>query len=225
MSSEASRPPTRPRPRGTLLIVSAPSGTGKTTVVERLVDVLEGVTVSRSYTSRPARAGERDGVDYNFVRRERFEAMVAQGEFLEWADVFGHLYGTRREDTEALVALGQDVVLVIDVQGARQLRRQGFDAVSVFVLPPCYEVLERRLRGRSEDTEDAIRRRLETARREVVEYYDYDYVIVNDDLETCVRALGTIILAERARCTNVRPVAEAVIGTFPGLGDRRTGTG
>ncbi|MPZ18053.1 MAG: guanylate kinase [Luteitalea sp.] len=221
MSSEA---PHRPRSGGTLFIVSAPSGTGKTTVVERLVEVLEGVTISRSYTSRPARVGERDGLDYNFVSRERFEAMVAGGEFLEWADVFGHVYGTRREDTEQLMASGQDVILVIDVQGAKQLRRQTLDAVSVFVLPPCYEVLEQRLRGRSQDTEEAIHRRLDTARREVVEYHDYDYVIVNDDLDTCVHALSAVIVAERARSTNVEPIAEAIIRTFPGLTGRRTGT-
>jgi guanylate kinase len=217
MSSDA--PPVgRPWPRGSLFIVSAPSGTGKTTVVERLVEVVPNVVLSRSYTSRPARPGERDGVDYNFVSRQAFEAMVARGAFLEWADVFGHLYGTSAEDTERLIASGQDVVLVIDVQGARQVRQKNLDLVTVFVLPPSYQVLEQRLRGRSQDNEEAIRRRLETARREVVEYCDYDYVIVNDDLETCVRGLESIVLAERARCKNVTPVADAILKTFPDTG-------
>src|SRR5688572_20879275 len=109
-------------PRGLLFIVSAPSGTGKTTLVERLVHTEPRLRMSRSYTSRPARAGEQDGVDYNFIRRERFQAMAVRGEFLEWADVFGNQYGTSAADTEALLAAGEDVVLVIDVQGARQVR-------------------------------------------------------------------------------------------------------
>src|SRR3990167_4898025 len=115
--------------RGLLFIVSAPSGTGKTTLVERLVQVVPSLTMSRSYTSRPARAGEQDGVDYNFISRERFDAMARDGAFLEWADVFGHCYGTSADDTDALLSSGQDVVLVIDVQGARQVRSRGIETV------------------------------------------------------------------------------------------------
>src|SRR5207253_6050977 len=132
--------------RGLLFIVSAPSGAGKTTLVERLVEQTPHLKMSRSYTCRPARPGETDGVDYNFVTRERFEAMVAVGEFLEWADVFGNLYGTSAADTEQLLEVGDDVVLVIDVQGARQVRAAGMTTTAIFVMPPSFEVLEQRLR-------------------------------------------------------------------------------
>src|SRR5882762_10037522 len=137
------------RGRGLLFVVSAPSGAGKTTLVERLVEQLPRLKMSRSYTSRAARQGETDGVDYNFVSRERFEAMVAAGDFLEWASVFGNLYGTCASETEKLLASGRDVVLVIDVQGARKVRAQGIETSAVFVMPPSFEVLEQRLRGRS----------------------------------------------------------------------------
>src|SRR5215510_8728656 len=122
--------------RGLLFIVSAPSGAGKTTLVERLVEQTPHLRLSRSYTSRNARQGEQDGLDYNFVTRDRFEAMIAAGEFLEWADVFGNLYGTCRTDTERLLEAGNDVVLVIDVQGARKVRRQNLTATTIFVMPP-----------------------------------------------------------------------------------------
>ncbi len=161
------------RRRGLLFIVSAPSGTGKTTLCERLVQVVPGLRMSRSYTSRHARAGERDGVDYNFVSREQFEQMVADKAFLEWADVFGNYYGTSAEDTDAALAAGEDVMLVIDVQGARQVRSRGIETVGIFVLPPSAEVLESRLRGRSKDTEAQIRTRLDVARSEVGEYVQY----------------------------------------------------
>src|SRR3954454_3667422 len=127
---------------GRLYIVSAPSGAGKTTLIERLVEQMPGLRMSRSYTSRPARPGETDGVDYNFVTRERFEMMIAAGDFLEWADVFGNLYGTCASDTNRLLGAGDDVVLVIDVQGARQVRSRNKAAATIFVMPPSYEVLE-----------------------------------------------------------------------------------
>src|SRR4029453_12783501 len=133
--------------RGLLFIVSAPSGAGKTTVVERLVEQTPHLKMSRSYTSRQAREGEIDGVDYNFVSRERFEAMIEAGQFLEWADVFGNLYGTSADDTERLLASGDDVVLVIDVQGARKVRSGGLQTTTMFVMPPSLQVLEQRLRG------------------------------------------------------------------------------
>src|SRR5579864_8044207 len=151
--------------RGLLFIVSAPSGAGKTTLVERLVEQMPHLKMSRSYTSRPARDGETDGVDYNFVSRERFEAMAAAGEFLEWADVFGNLYGTSAVETDRLLATGDDVVLVIDVQGARKVRSRGVETTAIFVMPPSLQVLERRLRGRSKDSDEAIQRRLAVARQ------------------------------------------------------------
>src|SRR5580765_4325809 len=185
--------------RGLLLVVSAPSGAGKTTVVERLVEVCPGLVQSRSYTTRPPRSGEADGVDYNFVDRAAFEAMVHQGGFLEWADVFGNLYGTGRTETEALLSAGLDVVLVIDVQGARQVRSRASEAVGIFLLPPSFQVLEARLRGRSQDEEAAIARRLATARAEVSAVDEYDYVVINDELGRCVGELCAIVTAERAR--------------------------
>src|SRR5438093_9377711 len=166
--------------RGLLFIVSAPSGAGKTTLVERLVEQTSHLKMSRSYTSRRAREGETDGVDYNFVSRERFEAMIVAGEFLEWAEVFGNLYGTSAADTERILAEGNDVVLVIDVQGARKVRSRGIETTAIFVMPPSMHVLEQRLRGRSKDSEEAIQRRLQVAREEVAAFVDYEFVVVTD---------------------------------------------
>jgi guanylate kinase len=200
--------------RGLLFIVSAPSGTGKTTLVERLVETTPGLRMSRSYTSRALRTGERDGVDYNFVTRSRFEEMASAGEFLESADVFGNLYGTRAADADAILRTGDDVVLVIDVQGARQVRRRRADARTIFVMPPSFAVLEQRLRGRSKDSEEAIQRRLEVARREVAAFSDYDFVVVNDELDTAVERLRCIVVAERARQTRMAPGASAIVTSF-----------
>jgi guanylate kinase len=200
--------------RGLLFIVSAPSGTGKTTIVERLVQVVPRLRLSRSYTSRAARAGEQDGVDYSFISRGQFEAMIAEGAFLEWADVFGNYYGTGTADTEAVLAAGEDVVLVIDVQGARQVRGRGIETVGVFVLPPSAGVLESRLRGRSKDTEEQILRRLAVARTEVGEYAQYEYVVVNDEIDGAVNRMRAIVMAERARVKAMRGEAEKIIETF-----------
>src|SRR6185295_15825293 len=200
--------------RGLLFIVSAPSGTGKTTLVERLVQVVPRLRLSRSYTSRPVRAGEQDGADYNFISREQFEAMTAENAFLEWADVFGNYYGTGSADTEAFLVAGEDVVLVIDVQGARQVRGRGIETVGVFVLPPSAAVLESRLRGRSKDTEEQIRRRLAVARTEVGEYAQYEYVVVNDEIDGAVNRMRAIVMAERARMKAMRREAETIIDTF-----------
>jgi guanylate kinase len=201
-------------PRGLLFIVSAPSGTGKTTLVERAVQCVPRLRMSRSYTSRPARVGEKDGVDYNFISRERFESMVQAAAFLEWADVFGSYYGTAAADTEAVLASGDDLVLVIDVQGARQVRSRGIETVSIFVLPPSADILEQRLRGRSKDSEEQIQRRLAVARREIGEYNRYEYVVINDEVESAVDRLRAIIMAERARVTPMRREAERIIRTF-----------
>jgi guanylate kinase len=188
MSSEGS---------GRLIILSAPSGTGKTTLARRLVEAVPRLRLSRSYTSRPRRDGEADGVDYNFVSPERFEAMIAAGRFLEWANVFGDLYGTAAEDTARAVADGDDLLLVIDVQGARKVRAAGVKSTGIFVLPPSFAILEQRLRDRSRDSEERIQRRLVTAREEVAALPEYDYVVVNDELEACVRSLVHLILTMR----------------------------
>jgi guanylate kinase len=202
------------RPRGLLFIVSAPSGTGKTTLVERLVQILPNLRMSRSYTSRGARSGEHHGVDYNFITRDEFERRIAANEFLEWADVFGNYYGTSGADVERLLAAGQDVVLVIDVQGARQVKARGVDHTAIFVMPPSFDILEQRLRGRSKDSEEQMQRRLDTARSEVSSFVDYDYVVVNDELEPTVVRLQEIIAAERSRTHRMRGVAERIIRTF-----------
>ena len=200
--------------RGLLFIVSAPSGAGKTTLVERLVEQVPHLRMSRSYTSRPMRPGEADGVDYNFVTRERFETMAAGGEFLESADVFGNLYGTCAADTEKLLAAGDDVVLVIDVQSARKVRARGVQTCAVFVMPPSFEMLERRLRGRSKDSEEAIQRRLQMARDEVAAFTEYDFVVVNDEVAAAVDRLRGIVVAERARLQRMHVDAETVVRTF-----------
>ena len=200
--------------RGLLFIVSAPSGAGKTTLVERLVEQLPNLRMSRSYTSRPARQGETDGVDYNFVERARFETMAAAGEFLEWAEVFGNLYGTCAEDTDRMLAAGDDVVLVIDVQGARKVRAGGLQTRTVFVMPPSFGVLEQRLRGRSKDSEAAIQRRLQVAREEVAAFTEYDFVVVNDELSAAVDRLRGIVVSERARLQRMQTEAETIVRTF-----------
>lgn len=206
--------------KGSLFVVSAPSGTGKTTLVETLIARLDGLEMSRSYTSRPPRPGERDGVDYHFVSRAAFEAKQAAGEFLESAEVFGNLYGTSAIDTRRHLDAGRDLVLVIDVQGASQIRRLARGTVGIFVLPPSPAVLEGRLRRRSEAhlDEEELQRRLEVARREVERMADYDYVVVNDDLETCVEQLRCIVIAERASWRVAGPIGERIAQAFRALG-------
>jgi guanylate kinase len=190
----------RPAKKGTLFVVSAPSGTGKTTLVKAVVPTVPDLVLSRSYTSRPARPGERDGIDYHFISRPQFESRRAGGEFLESAEVFGHLYGTSAVDTRRHLDAGRDLVLVIDVQGAEQVRRLESHTVGIFVLPPSPVVLEERLRGRSGShlTEVELMRRLAVAHREVEQISGYDYIVVNDELEACVVQLQAIVVAERA---------------------------
>ncbi len=200
--------------RGLLFIVSAPSGAGKTTLVERLVEQMPGLRMSRSYTSRPARPGETDGVDYNFVSRQRFVEMIAAGDFLVWADVFGNLYGTCASDTERLLTDGSDVVLVIDVQGARQVRALRPGATTVFVMPPSYAILEQRLRGRSKDSEGAILKRLQVAREEVASFTEYDFIVINDELTSAVDRLRGIVFAARCQLSCMRTQAARIVATF-----------
>ncbi len=204
--------------KGSLFVVSAPSGTGKTTAVDALVARVPGLDRSRSYTSRCPRPTERDGVDYHFVDRERFESMRDAGEFLEWAEVFGHLYGTRALDTRRQLDAGRSLVLVIDVQGARQVRGLELGAVGIFLLPPSPAVLEDRLRNRRGDrlTEPEIRRRLTVARREVQHVAEYDYVVVNDDLEDCIERLRCIVGAELLSWRAAGAAAQALAARFDG---------
>lgn len=185
--------------QGTLYVISAPSGAGKTSLARALLERMEGVTFSVSHTTRAPRPGERDGVDYHFVDREAFRAMVDQGEFLEHAQVFDHYYGTARSSVVEALAAGLDVVLDIDWQGARQVRAAMPQALSVFVLPPSREALERRLRGRGQDDDAVIARRMADAQRECAHYEEYDYMVVNDDFDTALAELGAIFAARRLR--------------------------
>ena len=200
--------------RGCLFIVSAPSGAGKTTIVRRMVEATPGVGISRSYTSRSIRAGEREGVDYNFVSVARFVELREAGTFLEWAEVFGDLYGTGLPDTEASLSSGEDLVLVIDVQGARMVRAAGVESVGIFLMPPSLGLLEQRLRGRSRDPEPAILCRLATAREEITAFVEYDYVVVNDEIEACAGRVRAIVMAERSRRDRMTAEAEAIAETF-----------
>ncbi|MGA2203124.1 MAG: guanylate kinase [Terriglobales bacterium] len=180
-------------------IVSAPSGSGKSTLVNELLKMVRHLDFSISYTTRPPRGSEQNGKEYFFVSREEFEAMIARDEFLEHADVFGNYYGTARRFLREAEARGNDLLLDIDVQGARQIKQKIPEAVSIFILPPDREKLEWRLRNRGLDSEAVIRRRLDTARREIENYSKYDYILVNNLLEQSADELKDIVLAERLR--------------------------
>ncbi len=205
-----------PLKRGTLFVISAPSGTGKSSLARGLLARVEGLEFSVSYTTRPRRAGEEDGREYHFVPDERFDAMIAAGGFLEWAEVFGRRYGTGRGATEAALASGRDILLDIDVQGARKVRDSRFEAVFVFVLPPDFPALVKRLRSRGSEDEAQIARRLSRARQEAEEYRHYDYVVINDDLERAVGDLCSIVQAERQRTSRLEREADRILATFPG---------
>ena len=185
--------------RGTLYTVSAPSGAGKTSLVKALIESTADIQVSISHTTRPMRPGERDGVNYHFVSRESFAAMLEIAEFLEHAQVFNNFYGTSKGWVESTLKTGVDVILEIDWQGAAQVRRQIPDAVGVFILPPSRETLHSRLTGRGQDSEAVIRRRLENAREELAHAGEFEYAIINKDFETARQQLAEIIRHERAK--------------------------
>lgn len=184
---------------GILFIVSAPSGAGKTTLVRALLEAEPGVKLSVSYTTRPPRAGETDGRDYHFVTPEVFDRMAAAGDFLESAEIYGHRYGTSRHWVGEQLGGGADLLLEIDWQGARQVRRLMPGAVAIFVLPPSLEALEQRLRARRQDSPEVIARRLSAAREEIGHVGEFDYVIINDEFDRAAQELRSIIRAERLR--------------------------
>jgi guanylate kinase len=191
--------------RGVLFVVSGPSGVGKTTLCQRLVAEMPDVTQSVSYTTRTQRAGEQQGREYHFTSRDDFERRIAAGEFLEWARIHDHLYGTSRQQVERLTESGLDVLLAIDVQGAAQLRRIDVGAVLVFVLPPSWAALAQRMRQRDSEPAEERQRRLAVARQELAQYTEYDYAVINDRLPAAVEILETIILAERHRVSRMCP--------------------
>lgn len=189
--------------RGMLLALSAPSGCGKSVVLRGLLGVEPGLSYSISVTSRAPRGSEADGVDYHFVTRERFQVLIDQGAFYEWAEVHGNLYGTRVATVEDAQEKGLDVAMDIDVQGGLAIKRRSPEAVLVFLLPPSLEVLEQRLRGRASDAEDQVRLRLANAKAEMRYWRDYDYVLVNERIEASVEAVRQILLAERRRAARL----------------------
>jgi guanylate kinase len=184
---------------GNLFILSAPSGTGKTSLIEALSQTDIDLSLSVSYTSRSMRLGEVEGRDYYFVERKIFEQMLEHGEFLESAEVYGNLYGTSQKWINKAIDSGQDILLEIDTQGAQQVRRFFSNAVSIFVLPPSIKVLETRLRNRNQDCEEAITRRMAAARQEISHVREYDYVIINENLDKALRELVCVVQAERLR--------------------------
>ena len=189
-------------------IVSAPSGSGKSTLVNELFKVVKHLDFSISYTTRPPRGSEQNAKEYFFVTKERFEAMIKADEFLEYANVFGYYYGTAKRFLRDAEARGNDLLLDIDVQGAQQVKKSIPDAASIFILPPDREKLEWRLRNRGLDSEEVIRRRLDTARREIENYSKYDYILVNERLERATDELKAIVLAERIRRSGCKPSPE-----------------
>ena len=186
--------------RGVLFVLSSPSGAGKTTISRMMLEADDHIALSISATTRPPRPGEIDGVHYHFVDTDTFKKMAADGEFLEWAHVFGHRYGTPRHHVEELLAAGKDVLFDIDWQGAQQLYQEaGPDVVRVFVLPPTMEELERRLRSRNTDSDEVITARMERAANEISHWDGYDYVLINDEVESCYGEVQAILRAERLK--------------------------
>jgi guanylate kinase len=186
-------------PQGTLYIFAAPSGAGKTSLVKALVDASANIEVSVSHTTRAPRPGEVDGVNYHFTDAASFQAMVAQGDFLEHAQVFDNFYGTARANIELRLAAGVDVILEIDWQGARQVREQFPDSIGVFILPPSRQALEERLRGRGQDGDEVIARRMRDAESEMSHYGEFDFLVINDDFDTALAELAAIVTARRLR--------------------------
>src|SRR5262245_3600968 len=203
--------------RGNLYIVSAPSGSGKTTLLQHLLRSFKDLRFSVSHTTRAPREGERNGVDYFFTDRASFLSMVDRGEFLEWAEFNGQLYGTTRAFVQEQIESGHDWLLDIDVQGARQVKSKISDATAVFIMPPSFTELERRLKSRMLEPDDVIRRRLEIAKGEILFYRDYDYIIINDVLGNSIHLLECIVTTGAVRPQYQQSRIEEIIASFGGL--------
>ena len=203
---------------GKLFIVSAPSGFGKSTLVNQILGEMPDLAFSFSFTTRKPRGSERDGVEYHFVSDKVFEMMITEDQFIEYARVFDHYYGTARSTVETACAEGKDVILDIDTEGATQVRNRVPDAVSIFILPPSYSALKTRLERRGEDKEETILKRLRWASQaEIYRYRDYDFVIVNEDVTVSVSLMKSIISAERCRKERLIERIESILKTFGGI--------
>jgi len=202
--------------RANLYIVSAPSGSGKTTLLQRLLPTFSDLRFSVSHTTRQPRVGEKNGVDYYFVDRSEFLGMIDRGAFLEWAEYYGQLYGTAYDFVDYQLKAGCDVILDIDVQGARQVKSRIPGAIAVFILPPSYSELERRLRSRRLESDEAIHRRLEIAKSEIPYYRDYDYIVINEVLENSIQLLESIVRSGHAMPEHQQARIEEIIASFGG---------
>ncbi|MEJ7616796.1 MAG: guanylate kinase [Pyrinomonadaceae bacterium] len=200
--------------RGMLIVVSSPSGGGKGTLIRRALKAIPELGYSVSYTTRSRREGEVEGIHYHFVLPEVFAQMQAKGDFLETARVHGNFYGTAYSETERVLTRGRDVILEIDVQGAESVRRAVAEAVSVFILPPSFQVLAERLTARGSEQPPDLELRLRNARAEVERYREFDYVVLNDEVEAASQRLASIIIAERARRGRQEDLAQRVLTTF-----------
>ncbi|HVS20756.1 MAG TPA: guanylate kinase [Pyrinomonadaceae bacterium] len=205
--------------RGMLIVVSSPSGGGKGTLIDRVLKTVPGVSYSVSYTTRAPRRAEQDGREYFFVSTAAFEDLIQRGEFLEWANVYGHLYGTSHTQVERERAAGRDIILEIDVQGAASIRRRIDDAVSVFILPPSFELLRERLVARGTDSPADLARRLRGAPAEVEQYKDFQYVILNDAINRASSQLASVIYAERARLKRQEARLKDTLANFGALSE------
>ena len=199
---------------GNVFVVSAPSGAGKSTLTQRLVHSVPGLIFSISFTTRKPRPGEVEGRDYFFIDDERFDAMVREGGFVEWVEVYGHRYGTGRDWLNGVLATGLDVLLDIETTGAMNLRKVIPDARLVFILPPSAASLEQRLRSRGKDSDEQIRIRMHHARHELEQYQAYDFLVMNDDLELAYRQFESIVCATRASLGRMSPAARRVLEGF-----------
>jgi len=205
---------------GTLFVISAPSGAGKTSLVAEMVRADQKLGVSVSHTTRPMREGEKDGVNYHFVSRAEFEAMISRGEFLEHADVFGNYYGTSMVWVRETLARGHDVILEIDWQGAEQVRRLIPECVSVFIVPPSYEILRDRLVGRGTDASDVVERRLSEAREECRHAEEFDYLVVNDDFREALADLLAVVRSQRLQIIIQRSRHRHLLAGLAGENDK-----
>ncbi len=203
---------------GILFVISSPSGGGKGTLIRRVLGTVPGLSYSVSWTTRGPRPGELDGVNYHFVSVEEFERMRDAGGFLEWAVVHGHLYGTSRSAVEQDLSEGHDIILEIDVQGAAAVRGTMTSVVGVFIMPPSLEVLRARLRSRMTERPDELAIRLRNSRAEIEQYTEFDYVVLNDEIERASAQLASIVYAERARCERQERIARRVLATFRSSG-------